>query len=211
MTSSAQHPRAVCVFLSSSEHILPRYHDLAADVGRQLCDRNMRLVSGGGSISIMGELARTVRAHGGHTTGVIPQQLLDWEVGDTDADELIVTRDMRERKARMDANSDAFLALPGGLGTLEELLEVWVGRTLGMHRKPVVILDPWDDFADLRTLVDGLLDRRMVRAQAAADVTWAATVEEALTAIERAWSQGEGRGAPLVGSSGYPDEWLEAD
>lgn len=80
-----------------------------------------------------------------------------------------------------------------------------------MHRKPVVILDPWDDFADLRTLVDGLLDRRMVRAQAAADVTWAATVEEALTAIERAWSQGEGRGAPLVGSSGYPDEWLEAD
>lgn len=159
----------------------------------------------------MGELARSVRAHGGHTTGVIPQQLLDWDVGDTDSDELIVTRDMRERKARMDANSDAFLALPGGLGTLEELLEVWVGRTLGMHLKPVVVLDPWGDFHDLRTLVDGLLDRQMVRQQAADDVQWTTTIPEALDAIDAAWLAGEGRGALLDGSAGRPEEWLEAD
>jgi hypothetical protein len=171
----------------------------------------MRLVSGGGGISTMGELARSVRAHGGHTTGVIPQQLLDWEVGDTDSDELIVTRDMRERKARMDANSDAFLALPGGLGTLEELLEVWVGRTLGMHVKPVVVLDPWGDFHDLRTLVDGLLERRMVRQQAADDVRWATSIPEALDLIELAWAAGEGRGAQSGPQTGHPEEWLEAD
>lgn len=171
----------------------------------------MRLVSGGGGISIMGQLARDVRAAGGHTTGVIPQRLVDWEVGDTDADELIVTRDMRERKALMDAHSDAFLALPGGLGTLEELLEVWVGRTLGMHRKPVVVLDPWGDFADLRTLVAGLLDREMVRKEAAEDVTWTDSVDLAFDAIDAAWRAGEGRDAQPARSTGHPDEWLEAD
>ncbi len=211
MATAGGHHRAVCVFLSSSEHIAPRYHQLAAELGAEICARGMRLVSGGGEISTMGELARSVRAHGGHTTGVIPQQLLDWEVGDTDSDELIVTRDMRERKARMDANSDAFLALPGGLGTLEELLEVWVGRTLGMHLKPVVVLDPWGDFHDLRTLVDGLLDRQMVRQQAADDVQWTTTIPEALDAIDAAWLAGEGRGALLDGSAGRPEEWLEAD
>ncbi len=211
MTTNQGHQRAVCVYLSSSQHIASRYYELAAEVGRELCARQMRLVSGGGGISTMGELAQTVRANGGHTTGVIPQQLLDWEVGDTDSDELIVTRDMRERKALMDAHSDAFLALPGGLGTLEELLEVWVGRTLGMHRKPVVVLDPWGDFSELRDLVAGLLDRKMVRPEAASDVAWTTSVADALDAIERGWSIGEGRGAIVPTQTGHPDEWLEAD
>lgn len=158
----------------------------------------------------MGELARAVRAGGGKTTGVIPQRLLDWEVGDTDSDELIVTRDMRERKALMDVSSDAFLALPGGLGTLEELLEVWVGRTLGMHRKPVVVLDPWGDFEALRSLAQRLVDTKMARAQAIDDLVWTKTIPEALDAIEAAWAAGEGRDAAGFASA-HPDEWLEAD
>lgn len=209
--ASLENNRAVCVYLSSSQLISNRYHQLAAQVGRALCERNMSLVSGGGGISTMGELARTVRANGGHTTGVIPEQLMALEVGDLNADELLVTRDMRERKALMDAHSDAFLALPGGLGTLEELLEVWVGRTLGMHRKPVVVLDPWGDFAELRDLVQGLQDRKMVRADAAADAVWTTSVVEALDVIEEHWQRGEGRGATPSALTIHPDEWLEAD
>lgn len=203
--------RSLCVFLSSSEDIDPRYNELAVDVGSQLAARGIELVSGGGSIASMGQLARSVRHCGGRTVGVIPQRLMDWEVGDTDSTELIVTADMRERKAQMDARSDGFLALPGGLGTLEELLEAWVGRSLGMHRKPVVILDPWNDFEPLRHLVERMQMSGFIRPQAAADLYWAADVGDALNFISEAWSRGEGRGAIIPDRLGTVQEWLEAD
>ena len=117
---------------------------------------------------MMGEVARAVRAGGRRTLGVIPEALVGLEVADDDADELVVTRDMRERKGRMDAAADAFVALPGGLGTLEELLEVWVAGTLGLHDKPVVVLDPTGVYAALRDLVDKLLVQGFVRAGAEA-------------------------------------------
>ena len=99
---------------------------------------------------MMGAVAAAARAGGAHTLGVIPQALVGWEVADDDADELVVTPDMRARKATMDERSDAFVALPGGIGTLEELLEIWVARSLGMHAKPVVVLDPDGTYAGLR-------------------------------------------------------------
>ena len=108
---------------------------------------------------MMGAVARAARAGGAHTVGVIPQALLDLEVGDSDADELLVVDDMRTRKGLMDERSDAFLALPGGIGTLEELLEVWVARSLGLHAKPVVVLDVDGLFAPLRAQVDLLVER----------------------------------------------------
>jgi len=203
--------RELCVFLSSSEQIDQRYFDLAEQLGAQMCGRGINLVSGGGGISTMGVLARAVRSGGGHTTGVIPRRLMALEVGDVDADELLVTTDMRDRKALMDRRSDAFLALPGGLGTLEELIEVWVGRTLGMHKKPVVILDPWDDFEALRALVEALTSTGLVREGAAADVLWCVTIEGALDAIEQAWRSGEGRGFAPANDLEHPEEWLEAD
>jgi uncharacterized protein (TIGR00730 family) len=104
------------------------------------------------------------------------------ELADFDADELLITETMRERKAEMDARADAFLALPGGLGTLEELLEVWTARVLGLHDKPVVVLDPDGLFAPLRAQLELLVDRGFVRAPAAAAVTWARDVAEALDA-----------------------------
>ena len=122
--------------------------------------RGHSLVSGGGSVSSMGAVAQAVRAGGGHTIGVIPQALLDMEVADTDADELLVTTTMRERKALMDDHSDAFITLPGGLGTLEELFEIWTARTLGMHDKPLVVLDPTGVLAPVRELVEGLVASR---------------------------------------------------
>lgn len=133
---------------------------------------------------MMGAVARAVRAGGARTLGVIPQALMGLEVADDDADELVVTADMRERKGRMDAAADAFLALPGGLGTLEELIEVWVARTLGLHAKPVVVLDPDAVFAPLHGLINSLSDEGFVRRSALADIRWARNVGEALDSIE---------------------------
>jgi uncharacterized protein (TIGR00730 family) len=177
-------PLAVCVFCAAADDIDARYVALAADVGTAIAARGWTLVSGGGSVSAMGAVARAARAGGAHTVGVIPRQLAQVEVSDHDADELIVTDDMRERKGIMDASSDAFLALPGGLGTLEELLEVWVARTLRMHEKPVVAVDPDGLFAPLREQVDALVAARFVRPEARDALRWTSGVGEALDAIE---------------------------
>lgn len=174
----------VCVYCSSSTAIDERFVAVAEALGTALARRGHGLVSGGGSISSMGAVARAVRAAGGHTVGVIPQVLLDLEVGDTAADELLVTDTMRERKALMDERADAFVALAGGLGTLEELLEIWVGRVLGLHGKPVVVLDPDGLFAHLRTQIDVLVDQHFVRPAARDAVQWATTVDDALMLIE---------------------------
>src|SRR3954466_9132778 len=175
---------AICVYCSSSTAIDQRFVDLAAEVGTELARRGHSLVSGGGGLSCMGAGARAARAGGAHTTGVIPAGLLDLEVGDQDADELLVVDDMRTRKGLMDTRSDAFLTLPGGLGTLEELLEVWVARFLGMHSKPVVALDPDGLFAPLRDQVDVLVEKGFVRRESAAALSWTATVGDALDAVE---------------------------
>src|SRR3954462_9282278 len=141
---------AICVFCASSDVIPKRYIELASDVGTELARRGHTLVTGGGSVSCMGAVARAARAGGGRTGGIIPEALLAWEVADEEADELVVTPDMRVRKGEMDRRADAFLTLPGGLGTLEELLKIWVARILQMHDKPVVVLDPDGVFAHLR-------------------------------------------------------------
>ncbi|MBL7501390.1 TIGR00730 family Rossman fold protein [Frankia sp. CNm7] len=176
----------VCVYCSSSERIDPAYVLLAGQVGALLAERGHTLVSGGGSISCMGAVARAARAGGAHTLGVIPRKLIELEVTDTDADELIITETMRERKAIMDSRADAFLALPGGLGTLEELFEVWVAAMLGMHAKPIVVCDPDGVFAHLHTLVDGLVDQGFVRPDARALLRWATTPAEAIDFLEAA-------------------------
>jgi len=175
---------AVCVFCSSSERIATAYVDLARDVGAELARRGHSLVSGGGDLSCMGAVARAARAGGARTTGVIPSALLELEVGDRDAEELLVVDDMRTRKALMDARSDAFLALPGGLGTLEELTEVWVARFLGMHVKPVVALDLDGLYAPLRAQVELMVQRGFVRREAADALVWAGSVSQALDAVE---------------------------
>lgn len=183
MSSRRPDGLAVCVFCAASPAIDPAYVALAAQVGTAIADRGWGLVSGGGSVSSMGALARAARAGGARTVGVIPRQLMNLEVSDHEADELVVTDGMRERKGVMDLRSDAFLTLPGGLGTLEELLEVWVARTLGLHDKPVVVLDPDDVFAPLRAQVDALVEGGFVRPQARDAVVWADRIDPALDAI----------------------------
>jgi uncharacterized protein (TIGR00730 family) len=195
---------AICVYCASSTRIDPSYVDLATRVGRALAERGHTLVSGGGDLSMMGAVARAARAGGAHTTGVIPRQLLELEVGDRDADELLVVDDMRIRKGLMDARADAFLTLPGGLGTLEELFEVWVARSLGLHAKPVVALDTDGLYAPLRAQVELMVERGFVRRPATQALQWAASVDEALDLLEQGLRTSS-RMTPLA------DEVLEAE
>lgn len=171
---------AVCVYCASSDLIEPAYLSLAAEVGTALADRGHSLVSGGGRVGMMGAVARAARAGGARTVGVIPVHLMPLEVADTAADELVVVDTMRERKRLMDERSDAFLALPGGLGTLEELFEVWTALSLGMHAKPVVVLDPDGFYEPLWAYLSGLRERGFVRSRALDALGRATTVTGAL-------------------------------
>lgn len=150
---------AVCVYCSSSDRIAPEQLSLAETVGRSIAERGWTLVSGGGRRSMMGAVAKGARAGGARTIGIIPQSMVDLEWADHDCDKLLITETMRERKALMDAHADAFITLPGGLGTCEELFETWSARVLDLHTKPVVLLDPGGHYAGLldwlRTVVDG--------------------------------------------------------
>jgi len=154
---------SICVFCASAPDIDQSYLRLAAEVGARIGDGGHRLVSGGGRVSMMGQVAGAARAHGARTLGVIPRHLLDYEVADTDSDELVVVETMRERKALMDAHADAFLVLPGGIGTLEEFFEVWTAGSLGMHPKPVIVLDPDGFYSPLWQFVESLVERGFVR------------------------------------------------
>lgn len=174
----------VCVYCSSSLDIDEKYIELASNVGKGIAERGWRLVSGGGNISMMGAVAQGARSAGGHTLGIIPQALMEREVGDTDADELIIVDDMRVRKGLMESHSNAFLALPGGIGTLEELFEIWVGRYLSFHSHPVVVLDPYDDFAFLHSQIDHLAKKGFIKSGQREILRWTKSVDEALDACE---------------------------
>jgi uncharacterized protein (TIGR00730 family) len=147
----------VCVYCASGP-AHPGLLELATRVGEAIADRGWTLVSGGGNVSAMGAVAAGARAHSGRTVGVIPKALVHRELADVDADELVVTDTMRERKQIMEDRSDAFIALPGGIGTLEELFETWTAGYLGMHDKPVVLLDPDGHYTGLVTWLRGLVD-----------------------------------------------------
>lgn len=176
--------RSVCVYCASSNDVPEHYLQLAADVGTGIARRGWQLISGGGCVSMMGTLADATRAAGGRTVGVIPRALVDREVADTAADELLVTDTMRERKALMDAHADAFLALPGGIGTCEELFETWTSRALGLHAKPVVLLDPDGHYAGLLDWLDELRDRGFLTGSALSTLVVATRVDEALDACD---------------------------
>ena len=131
---------SICVYAASSRHIDRSYLDLGAAVGAELARRGHTLVTGGGRVSVMGAVAAAARSGGAATVGVMPRQVFELEVVDRDCDELVEVDTMRDRKAEMERRADAFLALPGGIGTMEELFEVWTSASLGMHTKPVAVL-----------------------------------------------------------------------
>jgi uncharacterized protein (TIGR00730 family) len=175
---------AIGVFCASSSAIEKRWLDLATETGHELADRGHSLVSGGGCVGMMGAVAGGARAGGAYTLGVIPQSLVDLEVADTAADELVVTADMGSRKDLMIDKSDAFITLPGGLGTLDELFEVWTTATLGLHRKPIVLIDVDGFYAGLLGWLGALAESAFVRHAALDLITVVGAVPAAFDVID---------------------------
>lgn len=134
-------PFSVCVYCGSRDGGDPAYATAAHDTGTMLARQGWRLVYGAGDVGLMGRVARAAQAAGGDTFGVIPQHLLDWEVGKTDLTTFIVTETMHERKKVMLMNADAVVVLPGGAGSLDELFEALTWRQLGLHDKPIFVLN----------------------------------------------------------------------
>jgi uncharacterized protein (TIGR00730 family) len=157
--------RSLCVFCGSNPGRDPRFANITHDFGVLLAKEDIALVYGGGQVGLMGIVADAVLAGGGKAIGVIPRMLWDREVGHRQLTELHIVETMHERKAMMASLSDAFVALPGGLGTLEEIFEIWTWAQLGIHRKPLGFLDANGFYAPLLSFLDRAVDAGFVRSQ----------------------------------------------
>jgi uncharacterized protein (TIGR00730 family) len=155
--------RSLCVFCGSSVGSKPAFIGAAIALGKVLAERRIRLVYGGGRVGLMGAVADAVLHNGGEVVGVIPQHLVDREVAHQSLTELRVVQSMHERKALMADLSDGFVALPGGLGTLEEFFEVWTWGQLGLHRKPYALLNVNGFYDPLVQFIDQLVEQRFVK------------------------------------------------
>lgn len=183
-------PRRVAVYCASSTSIDEKYVDLAFRLGAAIAAHGWELVWGGGKVSMMGAVARGARSRDGACLGVIPTRLRKIEFADDEATELIEVRDMRERKGKIEELADAFIALPGGLGTLEELFEIWVGGYLGFHAKPVVILDPFDTYRSMKSLLDDLDREKLIKPGQREVVHWSEGVDETMNYLDGKVVQG---------------------
>lgn len=155
--------RNICVYCGSNPGKNPAYLAAARRLGQEMAKAGIGLVYGGGGLGLMGELARTVLAHGGRVTGIIPAFLSEKERMLRDADELIVVDDMHQRKKLMFDKSDAFVALPGGIGTLEELVEQLTWAQLGRHSKPILLVDINGFYAPFLTLIRHMQAEAFIR------------------------------------------------
>jgi uncharacterized protein (TIGR00730 family) len=153
----------ICIYCGSGAGTDPRYAEAARTLGKSLAEAGIGLVYGGGGLGLMGETARATLAHGGRVTGIIPSFLSEKEQMLKDVDELIVVDDMHERKMLMFRRSDAFVALPGGIGTLEELVEQLTWSQLGQHGKPVVIANIANFWSPFLSLLDHMRAQEFVR------------------------------------------------
>jgi uncharacterized protein (TIGR00730 family) len=174
---------SVCVFCGSSPGAHPDYEAAARDLGAALARAGERVVYGGASVGLMGALADAALAAGGEVIGVIPRALIEREIGHPGLTELRIVESMHERKALMADLADGFVALPGGVGTLEELFEVWTWAQLGLHGKPCALLDTDGFYAPLVAFLDHQVDAGFVRAPHRAMLVTAHSPEELLTAF----------------------------
>ena len=173
----------VSVFCSSAPDIPKSSLDLAFGIGEAIGDQGWDLVWGGGKASMMGAVAMGARSKGAATIGVIPEPLINLEFEDKDATQMHVVSDMRTRKAKIEDLSDAFIALPGGIGTLEEFFEIWVGSYLKFHSKPIAICDPVGFYDPLRTALDHLAEHNFMKTGQAELVSWCKDIPSTLEAI----------------------------
>jgi uncharacterized protein (TIGR00730 family) len=154
---------SVCVYCSSSDRIGRQHFELADTLGIELAQRQLTLVYGGGGVGLMGALARSVSREKGRVIGVIPDFMRAKELAFEEADEMVITTTMRERKAEMEARADAFLVLPGGFGTLEEVVEIITLKQLAVHHKPIVFLNQDGYFDPLLAFFERMFEQDFTR------------------------------------------------
>ncbi|HVI60170.1 MAG TPA: TIGR00730 family Rossman fold protein [Luteimonas sp.] len=154
--------KSICVYCGSNAGLRPAYTERAMALGTRIAKEGLALVYGGGNVGLMGIVADAVLEGGGEVVGVIPQQLVDWEVAHTGLTRLEVVGSMHERKARMFDLSDAFVALPGGFGTLDEMFEMLTWRQLGLGSKPCAFLDVDDFYDPLLAMIDRMVAERFL-------------------------------------------------
>jgi uncharacterized protein (TIGR00730 family) len=163
---SAPPIRAVAVYCSARESVDRVFFDTAERLGAAIARKGWDLIYGGNDLGLMGALANAARAAGGKVIGVTPRLFVAQGVADHKCDELIVTDTMRQRKEMVEQRGDAFIALPGGFGTLEEFFEIVVGRVLGFHEKPIVLLNVADFYGPMLTMIEHAIEHRFVSAGA---------------------------------------------
>lgn len=191
--------KSVAVFCGSSFGIGTEYADLARDLGGEIARRNLRLVFGGGNVGLMGAVADACLQAGGEVIGVIPQQLMDKELGHPGVTELIVTTSMHERKAKMEELAEGFIALPGGFGTLDEFCEIITWAQLGIHRKPCAVLNTGSGYFDhLMAFFDDSVANGFVKA-------------EHNQMILRSTDPAELLDSMLTWQPGFQEKWIERD
>jgi uncharacterized protein (TIGR00730 family) len=178
--------RTICVYCGSGPGTNPRFIEAAIALGKILAEHGIRLVYGGGSIGLMGAIATSVLDHGGSVTGIIPDFLTARENALTRIQEMIVTPDMHERKRLMFERSDAFVALPGGIGTLEELVEQMTWQQLGRHTKPVLLANIDGFWEPLLALLAHMRATEFIRAGLAVNILKAERVEDILPRLRAA-------------------------
>jgi hypothetical protein len=193
--------RKICVFCGSGPGADPAFVAAARAFGKILAQNKIRLIYGGGSIGLMGALATAVLDHGGEVTGIIPEFLKERELALKDVQELIVTRSLHERKQLMFERADAFVALPGGIGTLEELVEQLTWAQLGRHRKPILIANIIGFWDPLRVLLTHMTELKFIRPGLSVRYLVVDRVEDILPKLQdaaRAVPVGEAARAPVI-------------
>lgn len=184
-------PKNICVYCASSDRLDPKYYAAATALGTGIASRGWGLVYGGGKVGLMGTVARAVKAGGGRVVGVIPGFMVDKELAYDGADEIVTVLTMRERKMLMETRADAFVALPGGWGTLEEIMEILTLRQLDVLRKPCVFLNQDGFYDDLLRFFGTMVRERFNRDSNLGLFHVARTIEEVLACLE----QGEAKPA----------------
>lgn len=170
--------KLLCVYCSSSRDLDPKYYAAGEAVGRGLAERGWGLIYGGGHAGTMGAVARGAKAAGGRVVGVIPHFMIERELAYKEADELVTVDSMRERKRLMAERADAFITLPGGIGTLEEVSEIMVERALALSRKPLVLVNQDGFYDDLLRFIDRLIAERFKSPGLSKLFSVAATVDD---------------------------------
>lgn len=197
--------KLLCVYCASSSKLHPKYYAAAAEIGRAMAAGGWGLVYGGGDAGLMGALARAVKAGGGRVVGVIPDFMMERELAYRGADELVVVKTMRERKAIMAARAGAFLALPGGIGTLEEVTEILTERYLNLSQKPVVLFNQDGFYDDLLRFFERMVRENFKTAGAGSLFTVANSAGEIWTQlahapafdVEELWKTQSAAGKPM--------------